>query len=266
VTSHAIRIPLNFTDIWRYRELLYFFTWRDIKVRYKQTALGAIWAVLQPFLTMLIFAAILGSFFKLREGVPYAVFVYSALLPWTLFQYALTQATGSLVGNSEMLTKVYFPRILLPIAITLAGMVDFAIASILLVGMLWFYHIPPTWNLVSVPAFFVLAMLASVAAGIWLSAINVKFRDVRYAVPFLLQVWFYATPIVLPPNVVHGLAHWIFILNPISGIVEGFRWSLVSKASMDWTALIISCAFTAATLVGGLYYFRRMEETFADVV
>jgi len=259
--------PLRLGELWRYRELLYFLTWRDVKVRYKQTVLGAAWAVLQPLLTMVIFTVIFGHFAKIpSDGVPYPVFSYTALLPWTFFAYALGQASNSLVGNANLISKVYFPRLVIPIAASLAGLLDFAIAFVVLLGMLAFYRLAPTPAVLALPLFLLLALAAALAVGIWLSALNVQYRDVRYVVPFLTQVWLYATPVAYPSSLIHGPLHLVFALNPMSGVVEGFRWALLGKTALDFPALAISSSVTVLALVGGLFYFRRMEQQFADVV
>jgi lipopolysaccharide transport system permease protein len=259
--------PLRLKALWRYRELLYFLTWRDIKVRYKQTALGASWAVIQPLLTMLIFTVVFGHFARVpSDGVPYPIFSYCALLPWTFFAYAMGQSANSLVGNANLISKVYFPRLVIPIAASLAGLVDFAIAFVVLLGMMVFYHVIPTATVVTLPLFLLLALAAALAVGIWLSALNVQYRDVRYTIPFLTQVWLYATPIAYPAGIIRGRWHLIFALNPMTGVVEGFRWAILGKGGLDGASLAISSAVTLAALTGGLFYFRRMEQRFADVV
>jgi lipopolysaccharide transport system permease protein len=259
--------PLRLKALWRYRELLYFLTWRDIKVRYKQTALGATWAVIQPLLTMVIFTVVFGHFARVpSDGVPYPIFSYCALLPWTFFAYAMGQSANSLVGNANLISKVYFPRLVIPIAASLAGLVDFAVAFVVLLGMMAFYHVIPTAAVVTLPLFLLLALAAALAVGIWLSALNVQYRDVRYTVPFLTQVWLYATPIAYPAGIIRGKWHLIFALNPMTGVVEGFRWAILGKGGLDGASLVISSAVTVVALVGGLFYFRRMEQQFADVV
>ena len=259
--------PLRLKALWRYRELLYFLTWRDIKVRYKQTALGASWAVIQPLLTMVIFTVVFGHFARVpSDGVPYPIFSYCALLPWTFFAYAMGQSANSLVGNANLISKVYFPRLVIPIAASLAGLVDFAIAFVVLLGMMVFYHVIPTAAVVTLPLFLLLALAAALAVGIWLSALNVQYRDVRYTVPFLTQVWLYATPIAYPAGIIRGKWHLIFALNPMTGVVEGFRWAILGKGGLDEASLAISSAVTVVALIGGLFYFRRMEQQFADVV
>lgn len=260
-------VALDLGALWRYRELLYFLTWRDVKVRYKQTTLGASWAVLQPVLTMVIFTVIFGHFAKIpSDNVPYPIFSYTALLPWTFFAYAMTESANSLVGNANLISKVYFPRLVIPIASSLAGILDFAIAFVILLAMMVFYRIAPTPAIVTLPLFLLLALVAALAVGIWLSALNVQYRDVRYTVPFLTQIWLYATPVVYPASLIHGSLRYIFALNPMAGVVEGFRWALLGNGFPDVTSLCISSTVAVLALVGGIFYFRRMEQHFADVV
>ena len=259
--------PLRLDRLWRYRELLYFLAWRDIKVRYKQTALGVVWAVLQPVLTMAIFAVIFGHVVGIKsDGVPYPLFVFCALIPWTLFSYALTQSSNSLVENANLISKVAFPRLVIPIAASLAGLVDFAISFCVLALLLLGYHRAPNGAVLLLPLLVVLALASALAVGIWLSALNVQYRDVRYTIPFLAQVWLYATPIAYPLSLVHGELKVVLSLNPMTGVVEGFRYALLGTGKLDLESLAISSAVTIVALVGGLYYFRRMEQTFADVV
>lgn len=260
-------VALRLGDLWRYRDLLYFLVWRDIKVRYKQTALGASWAILQPVMTMVIFTVVFGKFAKIpSDGVPYPIFSYCGLLPWTFFAYAMSQSADSLVSNANLIRKVYFPRLVIPVAASLAGLLDFGIAFVLLVGMMAFYRVAPTVAMITLPFFLLLALLTALTVGIWLSALNVQYRDVRYAIPFLVQIWLFATPIAYPASLIHGTWHLVFALNPMTGVVEGFRWALLGTGSLDVPALGISIAVTMAALIGGLYYFRTMEQRFADVV
>lgn len=236
-------------------------------MRYKQTALGAAWAVLQPLMTMVIFTIIFGHFVKVpSDGLPYPIFSYTALLPWTFFAYAIGQASNSLVGNANLISKVYFPRLVIPIAASLAGLLDFSIAFVVLLGMLVFYHVTPTAAIVLIPLFLLLALTAALAVGIWLAALNVQYRDIRYIMPFLIQIWMYASPVVYSAHQITGAAHLLFALNPMAGVIEGFRWSILGQQGLDGTSLIVSLAVTLTTLVSGLYYFRRMEQRFADVV
>jgi lipopolysaccharide transport system permease protein len=264
-TSGWARLKLY--DLWRYRALLYFLTWRDIKVRYKQTALGASWAILQPALTMIIFTVIFGHFAKIpSDGSPYPIFAYAALLPWTLFAYALVQSSSSLVENANLISKVYFPRLVVPIAASLAGLIDFALAFLLLIGLMAFYGINPTVSLLLLPLFVILAMTSALAVGIWLSALNVQYRDVRYVVPFLTQVWLYATPVAYPASIVHGHFRVILAVNPMTGVVEGFRWAILGSSGVDIVSIFISSCVAVIAFVAGLFYFRRVEQRFADLV
>jgi len=259
--------PLNLQALWRYRELLYFLMWRDVKVRYKQTALGASWAVLRPVLTMVVFTVIFGHVARIpSDGVPYPIFSYCGLLPWTFFAYAMGQAADSLVGNANLISKVYFPRLVIPIAASLAGLLDFAIAFVVLLGMMIVYGVTPTPAVITLPLFLLLALAAALAIGIWLSALSVQYRDVRYAVPFLTQLWLYATPVAYPASLIRGKAHLIYSLNPMAGVVEGFRWAILGKGGLDGLSLALSGSVTVLVLISGLFYFRRMEQQFADVV
>ena len=259
--------PLRLKALWRHRELLYFLTWRDIKVRYKQTALGASWAVIQPLLTMVIFTVVFGHFARVpSDGVPYPIFSYCALLPWTFFAYAMGQSANSLVGNANLISKVYFPRLVIPIAASLAGLLDCAIAFVVLLGMMIFYGVTPTLAVLTLPLFLLLAFVVALAIGLWLCALSVQYRDVRYTVPFLTQVWLYATPIAYPAGIIRGKWHLIFALNPMAGVVEGFRWAILGKGGLDGLSLAISGSMTALVLLAGLFYFRHMEQRFADVV
>jgi lipopolysaccharide transport system permease protein len=260
-------VPLRLDRLWRYRELLYFLAWRDVKVRYKQTVLGALWAILQPVLTMAIFAVVFGHVIGVKTGnIPYPLFCFSALIPWTLFSYALTQSSNSLVENSSLISKVAFPRLVIPLAATLAGLVDFAISFGVLMVLLVFYHRTPDAAVLMLPVLVLLTLGAALAVGLWLSALNVQYRDVRYTIPFLAQMWLYATPIAYPLTLVHGWLKEALALNPMTGVVEGFRWTLLRSGNLDVVSLAISTSMTVILLIGGLYYFRRMEQTFADVV
>ena len=258
---------LDFQSLWEYRELLYFFCWRDIKVRYKQTALGAAWALLQPFLTMLIFSVIFGRFAKMpSEGVPYPIFAYCGLLPWQLFSLALSETSNSLVGNAHLITKVYFPRVLVPIAGLLAGLVDFAIAFVLLVAMMFYYHIPVHATVLVIPALLLFVLVTSLGVGLWLSALSVKYRDVRHILPFITQFWLYATPVAYPSSLIPHKWRFLMGLNPMSGVVEGFRWALLGTGQVDFRLMALSIVSVLILLAGGLVYFDRMESTFADLV
>lgn len=261
-------VSLQLSEIWRYRELLYFLIWRDVKVRYKQTVIGASWAILQPLLTMVIFSLIFGQLAKIpSEGIPYPVFSYTALVPWTFFAGSLTRASNSLVGSSTLITKIYFPRLVIPIASVLAGLVDFALAFIVLIILMLVYGIVPTVNIIWLPAFLLLATITALGVGLWLTAMNVQFRDVGYVVPFLTQFLMYATPIVYPPSLVQNpILRTLLGLNPMSGVVEGFRWALLGTDAAPDALILVSTLVALALLISGAYYFRRMEKTFADVV
>jgi lipopolysaccharide transport system permease protein len=259
-------VGVNFAELWQYRELLVFQALRDIKVRYKQTALGAAWAVLQPVLTMVVFSIFFGNLAGIpSDGVPYPIFAFVALLPWQLFTYALTQSSNSLVDNAEVLSKVYFPRLIMPLASVLAGLVDFGIASIVLLGMMFYYDIIPGWGMVTLPFFSALAIASALAVGLWLSALNVKYRDVRYTVPFLTQLWLFVTPVAYSSTLVPEKWQTIYGINPMAGVVDGFRWALLGKTPPG-AMLLVSVAATALLLLGGLFYFRRTEKAFADIV
>jgi lipopolysaccharide transport system permease protein len=254
-------------EIWAYRELLYFLVWRDIKVRYKQTLIGVGWAILQPFATMVVFSLFFGVLAKLPpKGIPYPVFFYCALLPWLYFSGALVNATNTMVENQRLITRVYFPRVLLPLASVISGLVDFAIAFVLLVGMALYYGIAPTAATLLVPGFLLLAVLTALGAGLWLSALNALYRDVRYAVPFLVQFWMFASPVVYPSTLVPERWRWLYGLNPMTGVIEGFRWSVTGQGAPPSGIVLISAGAVLLLLFGGLLYFRRMEGTIADVV
>ena len=260
-------VRLNLRDVWTYRELLFFLIWRDVKVRYKQTVLGAAWAILQPVMTMVVFSVFFGRLAKMpSDGIPYPVFAFAALLPWQLFAHALSESSNSLVGSQHLITKVYFPRLVVPLAAVLAGLVDFAIAFGVLLALIWYYRIVPTAAIVLLPLFVLLAIVTALAVGLWLSSLNVKYRDVRYTIPFLTQFWMFATPVAYPSSLVPE--HWraLFGLNPMAGVVEGFRWALLGKAQGPGPLLAVSVVAVVILLIGGLMYFRQMETTFADLV
>jgi lipopolysaccharide transport system permease protein len=258
---------LRLKELWTYRELLYFFIWREIKVRYKQTVLGASWAVLQPFLTMVIFSVIFGRIANLdSEGIPYPIFTFAALLPWQLFSRALSDASGSLVGAQSMITKVYFPRLFLPMAAVLSGLVDFAIAFVVMFGLMIYYGITPTLALLTIPLFLLLTIITAMAVGMWLSAINVKYRDVKYVTPFLIQLWLFGTPIAYSAKLIPEQFRILYGLNPMAGVVNGFRWALLGQeASLD-PLLFPSIIMVLVLFISGLIYFQRTEQTFADIV
>ena len=259
--------PLKLREIWAYRELLYFLMWRDVKIRYKQTVFGASWAIIQPFLTMVVFSLFFGKLAKVpSDGVPYPIFSFAALVPWTLFNYGLSQASNSLVGSSHLITKVYFPRLIIPTASLLSGVVDFLIAFGLLLGMMLFYGIMPTLNVFWVPALVLLTLVTALGVGLWLSALNVQYRDVRFAVPFLAQLWMFATPIAYPSSLLPEKWRVLYGLNPMAGVVEGFRWALLGTATRPGAMIFASAGAALVILVSGAFYFRRMERNFADVV
>jgi homopolymeric O-antigen transport system permease protein len=259
---------LNLRDLWVYRELIFFMIWRDIKVRYKQTLLGATWAVIQPVMTMLVFNFLFGSVAKVpTDGIPYPIFSFTALLPWGLFVAALNQASRSLTSNHNMITKVYFPRLVLPIASVLAGLVDFAIAFVILIGLMVYYRVTPAWNVLwALPLFLLLAIITALGVALWLSAINVKYRDVNYALPFLTQFWLFITPVAYSASVISEKWQLVYSLNPMAGVVNGFRWTLLGARNGPGAALWVSVAISLVVLLSGLYYFRNMERTFADTI
>ena len=258
---------LNLKDLWIYRELIYFMTWRDLKVRYKQTLLGASWAILQPFLTMVVFSIFFGELAKVpSDNVPYPIFSYTALLPWTLFSKALQDASKSLVSSSHMITKIYFPRIILPLASILAGVVDFIIAFLVLLGMMWYYQIVPNINIWTLPLFVLLALTTAIGVGLWLSALNVLYRDINYATHFITQFWLFITPIAYPASMVPEQWKLVYALNPMAGVVEGFRWALLGSSNPPGLTLLVSISVALLLLISGLFYFKRMERLFADMV
>jgi len=260
-------VSLKLGELWEYRELLYFLTWRDIKVRYKQTVLGAAWAVIQPLFTMIVFSLFFGKLAKIpSDGVPYPIFAFAALVPWSFFAHGLSQSSNSLVGSSHLITKVYFPRLVIPISSVISGIPDFVISFVVLLGMLAFYGIIPTSNVFCLPFLLILAFVTALGVGMWLSALNVQFRDVRYVVPFLTQFWLFATPIAYPSSLLGEPWRTVYGLNPMVGVVEGFRWALLGTATAPGPIIIVSSLVAIAILVGGAFYFRRMEKTFADIV
>jgi len=260
-------VGLKLRELWEYRELAFFLTWRDVKVKYKQTALGAAWAILVPFLNMVVFTLVFGKLARIpSDGLPYPIFSYAAMVVWTFFQTGLSQSSNSLVGSSNIIKKVYFPRLVIPISTVLSGVVDFAIAFSVLLGMMFWYGIVPTANIVWLPALLLLALTTALGVGLWLSALNVKYRDVRYTVPFLTQLWLFATPVIYPSSKIPELWRPLYALNPMAGVVEGFRWALLGTDTRPGPMILVSTAAALAILAGGAFYFRRMEKTFADVV
>jgi homopolymeric O-antigen transport system permease protein len=261
-------VSLQLLHVWEFRELLYFLVWRDIKVRYKQTMLGAAWAVLQPFFTMVVFSLFFGRLARMpSDGLPYPIFAYAALVPWNFFANGLTGAADSLVGSANLIKKVYFPRLVVPMAAVLSGVVDFVLAFAVLLGMMVYFHVWPTVNLVFLPAFLLLAFITSLGVGLWLSAMNVRFRDVRHTLNFLIQAWLFCTPIAYPSSLLPKAGPWrsLYGLNPMAGVVEGFRWALLG-APAPGTMIWVSMAASLVVLISGAFYFRRMERMFADTV
>src|SRR5918996_4328781 len=264
-TSRLPAVTLN--ELWEYRELLYFLVWRDVKVLYKQTAIGASWAIVQPLLTMVIFTVVFDRFAKMpSDGLPYPIFSYTALLPWTYFSKALNQSIQSVVHNSNLITKVYFPRPLLPISAILSGIIDFGISFVFLISMMIWYGIMPGWGTLLLPGFVLMTILTALSISLWLSAINVRYRDVGQAIPFLIQIWMFASPVAYPVSVVPENWRLLYSLNPMVGVIEGFRWALLGKAIPEILPIVITIAVVLALLFSGMVFFKRMEETFADVV
>ena len=261
-------ISLKLGELWAYRELIYFLIWRDIKVRYKQTVIGAAWAILQPLATMIIFTVVFKKFANVpSDGLPYPIFSYTALLPWQLFAGALNRSSASLVGQSNLISKVYFPRLIVPISSTVSGAVDFSVAFVILLGMMIWYGIAPTWGVLALPLFLLLGMATAFAVGgLWLAALNVRYRDVGHTVPFLVQLWMFASPVAYPVSLVPEKWRMLYSLNPMAGVIEGFRWALLGKESPDFGVIALSSLVVLVLLFGGLVYFKRMERTFADVV
>jgi len=266
---------LNLPDLWRYRELIYFLIWRDIKVRYKQTVLGAAWAIIQPFFTMIVFTIFFGRLAGVpSEGVPYPIFSYTGLLPWGLFTKALSDAGRAMVANRSMITKVYFPRLVIPLASVLSGLVDFGIAFVVLIGMIFYYNNIPgeyetiviTPAILTLPLFLLLALVTALGVGLWLAALNVKYRDINYILPFLTQFWLFITPVAYPASMIPEKWQWLYALNPMTGVVEGFRWAVLGTTGGPDQMIAISSLISIVLLISGLFYFRRMERTFADMV
>jgi len=260
-------VPLKINELWAYRELLYFLVWRDIKVRYKQTALGVLWAIIQPVMTMVVFSVFFGNLAKLSsDGIPYPIFSFAALVPWTLFSNGLTQATTSLVASSNLIKKVYFPRLIIPIATVLAGVIDFLLAFGVLLILMIYYGITPTINTLWLPVFLLLTIIAALAVSLWLSALNVEYRDIKYVIPFLTQIWLFATPIAYSSTLLSEPWRTIYGLNPMVGVVEGFRWALLGTNTQPGMMALASAGAALLLLLTGAFYFRRMEKTFADTI
>ncbi|MBI4685885.1 MAG: ABC transporter permease [Nitrospirae bacterium] len=259
---------VDFRELWKFRELLYTLAFRDIKVKYKQTALGALWAILQPFLTMIVFSVLFGTLAKVpSDGIPYPIFVYAGLLPWNYFSAALSSSGNSLVASSNLITKVYFPRIIIPASASLSGLLDFFIAFIILIGMMFFYHFTPSASgVLMIPILIFLTFLIAVGCGLWLSALNVEYRDFQYVTPFLVQIWMFVTPVIYPITLFPEKYRWFLSLNPMAGIIEAFRSATLGHQSVNWNLLLISAGIGVLIFVTGLLYFRKVERLFADVI
>lgn len=255
------------TDIWRYRELLYFLVWRDVKVRYKQTVIGGLWAILQPLVTVAIFTVIFGTFVKIpSDGVPYPVFAYAALVPWTYFAQALGRSGTSLVSEASLITKVYFPRLIIPFSAVISPLIEFCLSFVILLGLIAWYGGGWSWSMITAPLFLLLACATALSIGLWLSALNARYRDIAYTLPFLTQIWMYASPVVYPVSMVPERWRTLYNLNPMTGVIEGFRWALLGKTHPDYYSIAISVAVVAFLLLTGTFFFRRMSLTFADVI
>jgi lipopolysaccharide transport system permease protein len=261
-------VPLNLRDLWNYRELAYFLTWRNIKVRYKQSVLGILWAIIKPFLTMVVFAVIFGGLLNIpSDGVPYPIFSYAATLPWELFAASLTAVGGSMVASGNMISKIYFPRIILPISSVLSNLVDFAIGFVILIGMMIFYKIPLTVNVLWTIPFILLAMITALGVGLWLAALMVRYRDIGYITGFLTTLWFYLSPVIISTNTIPDKYRLLYSLNPMAGVIMGFRYSLLGVAfPIPIYGMLASAGISVVILISGLYYFRRMEKDFADMI
>jgi lipopolysaccharide transport system permease protein len=260
-------LSLDLGAVWQYQELLYFLVWREVKVRYKQTALGIAWAMLQPLMTMMIFTVIFGAFVNIpSDGLPYPIFAYTALLPWTYFAEAISRSSVSLVSDASLIRKVYFPRLIMPLAAVVSPAVDFVLSFLLLLGMMAWFGIAPTSGVLALPLFLLLALLTALAVGLWLSALNVRYRDVRHTIPFLIQFWMYASPVAYSTSLVPERWRLLYSLNPMAGVIEGFRWALLGKESPDLGVIMAGAVAVMALLIGGLVFFKRMERTFADVI
>jgi lipopolysaccharide transport system permease protein len=260
-------LDIDFQELWAARELLYFFVWRDIKVRYKQTAIGAAWAIIQPFMTMVVFSLFFGKLAKMdSHGLPYPIFYYSALLPWMYFATALQNATNVVVEQQQVITKVYFPRLVLPLSAVVAGLLDFGISFVVFLGMMAYFHIVPGIAILLFPGFLLLAVLTALGVGLWLSALNAIYRDVRYVIPFLVQFWMFASPVAYPSSLVPERWRWLYGLNPMAGVIEGFRWALTGHGQPPSILLAASTAMVVLLVASGLAFFHKMEGTIADVV
>lgn len=260
-------VSLKLREVWEYRELLYFLIWRDVKVRYKQTILGIGWAIIQPFFTMVVFSIFFGKLAKMpSDGIPYPIFAYAGLVPWTFFSNGLSKGSNSLVSSSNLIKKVYFPRLIIPVSSVLSGLVDFILAFAVLIGMMFYFGLFPTANILWLPLLLVLSLLTSLSVSLWLSAMNVQFRDVQYIIPFITQLWLFATPIAYPSSLLSEPWKTLYGLNPMVGVVEGFRWALLNAETAPGPIVMVSFFVTIILLISGALYFSRMEKTFADVV
>ena len=262
---------LQLTAVWEYRELLYFLVWRDVKVRYKQTALGILWILLQPLVSMLIFAVLFGVILKVpSDDAPYPIFAYTALLPWQYFAGALTRSSTNLVDSAHLITKVYFPRLIIPLSGVVSGLVDFAVAFVILIGLMIFYGIAPTVTVLWLPAFMLLALITALGFGLWLSALNVRFRDIKHLIPFIVQIWMYVTPVIYGSTLIPERFRWLLALNPMTSVVEGFRWALLGNQLTNNIAanglFFVSIAIALLVLVSGAIFFRATERVFADII
>jgi homopolymeric O-antigen transport system permease protein len=254
-------------ELWRHRELLYFLTWRDLKVRYRQTVLGALWAVIQPLVMMVVFTVVFGNFAKVpSDGLPYPIFAYVALVPWNFFAGALSRCISSVVGNNNIIAKVYFPRFIVPLSAICSGFLDFVISLVILLAMMVWFGFVPNWGILLLPLFMVLALLTALGIGLSLAALNVRYRDIGHGVPFMIQLWMYASPVAYPVSLVPESWRWLYNLNPMAGVIEGFRWALLGKHSPDFGALATSTAVVLALLVAGMVYFKQTERTMVDVI
>ena len=260
-------VPVRLAEVWEFRELLFFLVWREVKIRYKQTALGVAWAIVQPMLAMAVFSIFFGRLGHIpSDGLPYPVFAFSALVPWQLFAFGLTESTNSVVANQRLVTKVYFPRLTMPMAAVAAGLVDFCLSLVVLVGLMAYYRVAPTPAVWTLPGWTLLALTTALAVGVWLSALNVRYRDVRYTLPFVTQIWLLATPVAYPTSIVPERWRSLYALNPMVGVVDGFRWALLGRTPAPPVTVAVSCLAVGLILAGGLFYFRRTERTFADVI
>ena len=261
-------IPINFGELWAFRDLLYLLALRDIRVKYKQAALGVLWAVLQPLLTMAVFSLLFGRLAKMpSDGIPYTIFVFTGLLPWNYFSGALSSSGNSLIASSNLISKVYFPRLIIPASASLAGLLDFLISSIILIGMMFFYHFTPSAiGIILIPILLFLIFIVAVGCGLWLSALNVEYRDFQYIIPFLIQLWMFVTPVIYPVTMIPPKYRWILALNPMGGIIEAFRASVLGHQPVNWSLLAISSVIAALVFISGLLYFRKVERSFADVI